>query len=142
MPKVTSIKAAEIRRDRVDDLFQLDPTVTITLKKTEYTLEINNWAVKGVLKDTGVNLMSVGFGPEQMQDPILMGSILYWGLLTYHDTLTQEAVDKMYTYRHYAYVLSKVRKALELFLPDMSDVETDEATGRTEDPQKPQTLVG
>src|SRR5476649_120824 len=132
LARVDAKRAAEIRKERIAQLFQLDPVVMITLKRNDYTLEINNWAVKGVLKDTGVNLMSTGFGVAQMQDPEVMGSILYWGLKTHHPDLQQEDVDKLYSYRHYAYVLGQLRTALDLFLPDMSDVEVDEAMGRTE----------
>ncbi len=123
MNTVTIAEAIEIRRKRVQDTFKLDPTVIITLKKVDYTLEFDNAAIKGILKDTGYNLMSTAFSQDQMQDPIVMGSMLYWGLKANHPDMTQERADSLFSARLYPYILEKLRQALSMFLPDMSDVQ-------------------
>lgn len=136
--KVPQAEYTKIRSERIQPLFQLDPTVTITLKGAVYKLELNNWAVKGILRDTGVNLMQVGFGIAEMQSPELLGSFLCWSMRTHHPEMEQEQVDKLFTYRHYSYVLDKLKTCIDLFLPDMDDLEVDKATGRTEENPDPQ----
>jgi len=120
---ITSEERRKIRKERVLELFKLDPLVPITLKGKEYILEFNNYAVKGVFKDTGLNIMKAGFGQEQMQDPEVMGAMLYWALKTNCTDFTQDDVDKMYSLRHYSYILERLREAIDLFLPDMSDID-------------------
>lgn len=137
----------KIRRERVQQTFKLDPTVMITLKGKEYTLELNNYGVKQVLKDTGFNIMKDGFGQEQMQDPEVMGSLLFRALETNHPDLTQDLVDRLYSYRLYPYILEKMRTVLDLFMPDMSDVLAEQTPDGgpmlvVEDPTQPQTLAG
>ncbi len=134
MVKVLSAKeAADLRVERIKETFQLDPVVTIVLKGHEYTMELNNYAIKGVLKDTGHNMLSAGFGIKEMQDPEVMGSLLRWALNCHHPELTQDDVDKLFTYRHYGYILDRLKVALDLFLPDMSDVQIEGV--RTEAPE-------
>ena len=145
--RVSSERFVSIRRKRVQETFQLDPLVPITLKGKNYTLEFNNRAVKLILKDTGLNLMSAGFGMDAMQDPETMGAILFRGLQTHHPDLTQDDVDVLYSYRHFPYVIQCLRQGLELFLPDMSDVEAeeDQAGGQGElplDPTRQPTPIG
>lgn len=129
---MTPEERQEIRKKRVEETFQLDPVVSIKLKQKDYTLEANNYAIKGILKDTAVNLMDTGFRKEQMNDPLLMGSMLFWLLRTNHPEMTQEESDKMYSFRHYAYVLQRLNIALDLFLPDMSDIDAQMARERME----------
>ena len=119
-------KVAAIRRQRVLETFQLDPLVKVMLKGKEYTLEFNNRAVKFIMKDTSLNLMSAGFGMDAMQDPEIMGALLFRGLQTHHPDLTQDEIDLLYSYRHFPYILQCLRQGLDLFLPDMSDVEAEE----------------
>lgn len=128
----------KVRSERIQSLFQLDPEVKIALCGTHYTMVLNNWAVKGILLDTGHNLMALGFTIEVMTDPVTLGSILYWSLKTKHPELDLETVDKLFNYRHYAYVVDRLKAAIAMFLPDMSDFEVDEALGRTETNADPQ----
>jgi hypothetical protein len=128
----------KVRSERIQGLFQLDPEVKISFAGKHYTLLLNNWAVKGILKDTGHNLMSLGFTVEVMTDPNTLGSFLFWALQTKHPELDQEATDKLFTYRHYAYVIDRLKQAIAMFLPDMSDFQVDEAVGRTEENVDPQ----
>ena len=128
MVKVISIEEAqELRKKRIEETFQLDPLTTITLKGKTFTMELNNYAVKGIYKDTGHNLLAIGFGLKEMQSPELMGATLYWALKEHHPELTQDDVDKLFTYRHYGYILERLKVALDLFLPDMSDVQIEGA---------------
>ena len=124
---VNPAEALRLRQERMQDTFQLDPVTTIMLKGKPYTLELTNWAVKGIYKDTGHNIMALGFNPEQMQSPEMMGALLFWALAGNHPELTQDDVDKMFSYRHYGYVLGRLKIALELFLPDMSDIQVEAA---------------
>jgi hypothetical protein len=136
---LTREQARDLRRTRIEQTFQLDPQVNITLKGKKYILELNNWAVKGILKQTTVNLMAAGdFGICQMQDPEVMGAILFWALASNQPDLTQDEVDKLYTFRHYPYILEKIKSALELFLPDMSDIQIEGARVQTEAAEDPQ----
>jgi hypothetical protein len=138
MVKVLSVKeASDLRKERMLETFQLDPQTTIELKGKTYTMELNNFAVKSILKDTGHNLLSVGFGITEMQDPELMGALLRWALNEHHPELTQDDVDRLFTYRHYGYILERLKVALDLFLPDMSDIEIEKVrqdTSAAEDP--------
>ena len=137
----------ELRTKRIGETLKLDPTVIIMLKGKDYTLEFNNFAIKGILKDTGFNLMGSFLGTEEMENPEIMGAVLYYGLKTHHNELTQEECDKLYGYRHNVYILDKIREAIRLFLPDMSDiVRAEEGEGEEAkepvNPPKPLTPSG
>lgn len=123
--------------DRSQPLFDLEPSVTLKLKNQHFMLEYNNWAVKEVLKATKVNLIEAGFTMGDWVDPEKMGILLYCGLVTNHPELTQEAVDKLLTYRHYPLVLQQIGEALRLFMPDMADVELDESKDEVSDTKDP-----
>lgn len=112
--------ALEQQRKEIEETFKLDPQVTIKLKGAEYTLEYNNLAIKGIYKDTGYNLLSTTLGKEQMDDPNIMGALMYYGLKTHHEDMTQEEADKLYTYRHMVYIMSRITSALQLFIPESS----------------------
>jgi hypothetical protein len=134
---VSKEDATKLRRERVQNTFQLDAATTITLRGKVYTLELTNYAVKGIYKDTGHNLMALGFSVQQMTDPEMMGSLLFWALQQNHPELTQDEVDKLFTYRHYGYILDRLKDALDLFLPDMSDVQVEEARKQPEEGEDP-----
>lgn len=125
--KVERVKARmEIYQQRVLDTFQLEPKVSISLKGQFYTLEFNNRAIKDVLKDSGFNILADSLGDTAFEDPNILGSLLHRGLQANHPDLTVEDVDKLFTARHYPYITTKIRVALDMFMPDMSDVERDE----------------
>lgn len=129
--------------ERVQATFKLDPQVAITLKGKDYILEFNNYAVKGIFKETDFNLMGSAFTLAQMQNPRVMGVMLYYGLKTNHPDITEDEVDKLFTYRHYPYVLSKLRQAIGLFMPDLTDlVSKPEGSGLPEDPTLLPTPAG
>ena len=134
----------EERRRRIERTFQLDPTVSITLKGKAYTLEYNNYAVKGILRDTLFNMLARGLDKEALESPDILGAALYWGLKTHHPDLSQDDADKLYTYRHYGYIISKITDAVSLFTADMSDFELDTPLEPSEesDPTKPPTPIG
>lgn len=135
-----------VTKARVQELLKLDPQVTIKLKGNDYTLEMNNWAVLGILKDTGYNLNSAGFGTEQMQDPTIMGCILFWAMQTHHPDLSLEAVNKLFTYRHMQAIFDKIMECITLYSADVSDlVEPDDRKVFDDlgaDPQKPSAANG
>lgn len=132
-------------KSRVLETFQLDPVVTITLKGHDYTLEFNNWAVKEILRESGVNMIATGFTSEHMQSPEIMSVVLYYGLKTHHSELTQDGVDRMFTLRHYPYIHDRLSDAVDLFLPDMSDMEIEkraEGEANPGDPTSPPIQAG
>lgn len=124
---------ADIYLERVGQTFQLDPQVRITLKGVTYTLEFNNRAMKEVLKDCGFNALKDSLSAEAMESPEILGSLLYRGLKTHHPDVTADQVDMLFTSRHYPYIISRLRAAMEMFLPDMSDVpRADEQEGASD----------
>lgn len=133
---VTRKELIETHDERVQDTFKLDPVVPITLKGKSYTIELNNFAVKEVMKATGFNVMAASFSPKEMENPDVMGALLYWGLKTHHEELTQVEVDKLFTFKHYPYVLNRLQAALEMFLPDLSDLTVEEEK-KDETPRPP-----
>ena len=135
------------QRKEIEETFKLDPLVKIQLKGVEYTLEYNNLSVKGIYKDTGYNLLSTSLGKDQMDDPNVMGALLFYGLKTHHDAMTQEEADKLYTYRHVVYIMSRITTALELFVPassnkDLADPDEAGSPQVSEDPTKPPVNSG
>lgn len=145
-----TLTPAEIQRRRDEytrrllDTFQLDPQVTLILKGTTYTLEFTNRSVKAILKACGFNVLKEGFNPEAMGDPTILGAVLWGGLLTHHPDLTLDDVDGLFTARHYPYIENRLRTALDLFLPDVSDLvdpEPEEVVLDT-DPLPPATVNG
>jgi hypothetical protein len=134
---VSKEEAVKLNSERIQATFQLDPAVKITLRGKEYTLELTNYAVKGLYKDTGHNLLSLGFTLEAMQSAELLGALLYWSLNYNHPDLTQDDVDKLFSYRLYGYILDRLKVVVDLFLPDMSDVQIEGArpeASKDEDP--------
>lgn len=125
----------------IEEYLQLDPVVPIKLgykdNQKDYKLEMNNFAVLGILKDTGYNLLSTGFTVGTMQDPAVLGSMLYWSLKTYHPELTEDEVSKLYTFRQSPYIISMLSRCLAFFAPekDKTAVEAPTKTGDT--PENP-----
>lgn len=124
------------RKKQIEESFSLDPTVTVTLKNKPYTLEVNNYAIKGVLKDVGFNLLNEAFNRERMNDPRIMGSMLHWALKTHHPELSQDDADKLYTYRQQLYISGKLIQAIQLFLPEPKPEDTagGQAAAAVQDP--------
>lgn len=135
-PKVTVRQArVDAYEERVLETFQLDPRVALTLKGKALTLEFNNRAIKGVLKDCGFNALKSSLTVEAMEDPNTLGSLLFRGLQTHHPEMTQDDVDLLFTSRHYPYILNRIRAAMEMFLPDLSDLPVTEEDAQ--DPPQP-----
>jgi hypothetical protein len=109
----------------VEKTTQLDSVVSITLDKKEYKLEFTNRAVKGVFDDTGYNILSQVFDRARMQDPKLMGSLLFRGLQKHHPDLTQEGVDDMFSLRHYPYILDRLTDAMDMYVPKRQELEEE-----------------
>lgn len=156
MKKITdpelAMKIAKAHQERVGGTFALDPHVFISLKGINYILEFNNRSAKDVFKDTEFNILNTPLALKETQDATLMGCLLFRGLQTNHPELTQDAVDTLFTLRHFPYILSRLRMALDMFLPDLSDVipqeERDDYVGASggdrveEDPTKGPTHSG
>lgn len=137
------------RSRRTCDTFQLDPQVGITLKGVKYTLEFNNWTVKEVLKDTGINLLSHALKGTDIEDPDVMSVLLLRGLQTNHPDMETERADKLMTLRHFPYILNRISTAIDLFMPDMTGVILDKVedaaevdSSDSEDPTQQQTDAG
>lgn len=111
-----------IVRQRMDETIKLDPTVPLSMGGRDFTLVFNNWAVKEILKETGLNLLTTPLLSEQMTDPTVIGPVLLCGLRTHSPELTLEEVDRLFTMRHLLYVQTKLAEALSLFYPDTEDL--------------------
>lgn len=148
MRKVTPQEYAAIHSQRVQDTFQLDPTVNITLKGVNYALLYDNWAVKELFKRTEINLLDGGINPEiHFRNPQTVSTLLLLGLMVNHPDISEAQVDQLLTFRNLPYILDRIKTAVRLFMPDMSDVEWDDGTrenGDTAevDPMKRPTEVG
>lgn len=113
----------EIRKERVQSTFKLDPQVEIVLKGKTYTLEFNNWAAKELTKAIGFNPLREPLSMGILSDPAQLGAVLLYGLLTNHPDLDQDQVDRLFTFRHIEYVISRLTLSLQMIMPDMSDYE-------------------
>ena len=125
---ISKEEARELRQMRVQDTWKLDPQVKVMLKGKEYVIEFNNYAVKEIFRsEKQINIMKDGVTMETLQDPEALSLLLYWGLKEHHPDLTQDELDRLFTYKHYGYIVNKLTSALDMFTPDMSDVnEQDE----------------
>lgn len=143
MESTATPKQLEVYQERVQLMFQLDPQIPIVLKGKTLTLEFNNRAVKDVLKDCGFNALRDSLVGESMDDPNILGSLLHRGLQCHHPEMTVDDTDALFTSRHYPYVVNRLRAAMDLFLPDLSDVvELPPKTEGQEDPTLQPTLSG
>lgn len=135
--------AYTLARAKVQETSKLDPEVPLSLGGRSWILVYNNWALKGIFADTGINILGVPLTSKEFSDPVLAGAVLYWGLRTRHPEVTQEEVDKLFTTRHYLYVQSQVFQALQLFYPDIEDMPKVTGEGVVEeDPTKPPVVSG
>ena len=135
--QVTKDEYGRIYRQRMGDMLQVDPQVSIKLGNQEYTLEFNNFAAKGILRDTGLNILTDSIPREKASDPEFIGSLIYWGLTTAQPEMSKDEVDKLIAVRNLLYIRGRVNLALDLATPDMSDVEIEqpqEVEGPTQDP--------
>lgn len=113
----------DLYRERVNEALSVDPGVTVTLGNKEYTLEFNNRAIKDLLKATGLNILQQGIGKDRLGDPEFLTTFLLIGLKLHHPDCTEEEVDRVFNIRHYAYVVDKLLQAIDMFSPDMSDIQ-------------------
>lgn len=102
--------------------FKMDPKVPISLRGEEYTLEYDNQAAMDVVSDCGFNILTDELFPVQY-DPKVVGSLLFRGLQGSHPSMTFLESNRLFTTRHFPYIIRKIAEALRGFLPDMSDVE-------------------
>lgn len=142
---LTPDERMDVIRLRVQDTGKLDPDITIRLDGKDWTLRYTNRAIKGILSDTGFNLLSVRLTTEDMANPETLGSLMFHGLRSRHPELTPEAVDEMLTVRHTLYIQAQVARALGLFFPDVADMPLADDTrpeAGSEDPTQPPTDSG
>jgi len=144
--KVTSKEYQDIKHERAQETCQLDPLVKIKLGGREYILEFDNRALINIYKGTNINIMQVGLSMDIMAEPANFGITIFEGLRKHHSELTLDAVNSMFSFRHYPYILDRVQLALRLFMPNMEDVEelpdAVDSTGSSADPTEPQTQAG
>ena len=113
--------AAE-RRRRVQETFQLDPTVIITLKSKDYTLELTNFQAKVLYKDQGINLLAATIPAEKFQDLDFLGYMFWLCLQENQPDMTQEQADHLLSFRHRMGIMGAVIQCLTMFHPDLTDV--------------------
>lgn len=136
---LTTDGVREYRR-RIGETFQLDPKVPITLKGRHLLLEFNLGSVKDVFKDCGFNALATAVDKEALEKPEIFQSLIYRALQTHQPDLTEEEVGKLVTFRHFPYIRQCLQDAMDMFLPDWSDLVQDEkgedAPPSDEDPTK------
>lgn len=129
---LTDMERHALVRQRVQETSKLDPKIPLSLDGREFVLLYTNRAVKGILEDTGINILQSPLGTAEMEDPKVLGSVVFRGLQAKHPDLTSEAVDEMITFRHLMYIQSQVMAALGLFYPDVADLPVLEKDARPE----------
>ena len=146
--KVTLEEFRGLYAKRLEKCFQLDTKVPINLRGQEYILELDNRAAKGVLLDTDFNMLSSSLSVEVLNNPIILGALVYHGLREHHPEITQDEADRLIEFRKFPYIIGRIQHAMELFSPDMSDVTNEEIEKRKEaamatlNPLTPQTNSG
>ena len=110
------------RRRRVQETFQLDPTVIITIKSKDYILELTNFQAKMLYKEQGINLLSAMIPPEKFQDLDFLGYVFWLCLQENQSEITQEQADHLLSFRHRMAIMAAVIQCLTIFHPDMSDI--------------------
>lgn len=134
--KVTSEQYLQLFKERVQETSKLQPQVPIMLKGAHFTLEYNNSSVIQILNDKGLNLLTQPITKDMMYDPVFLGYILHIGLKEFHPDLTQEQANNLFTLRHYAYVSSRIKEAIDAFMPDLSDLEVSDLKEEEDDGEK------
>jgi len=118
---VLKITPQEWRR-RLAETDKLESAVPLSLRGRMYKLEYTNRSIKGILADTGRNVIADGLQRELLQDPDVYTSFLYWGLVTSNPDITKEQVDDLADYRHFPYITTQIMQAVTVFMPDTSDL--------------------
>lgn len=122
-PGEEGLTKREIMLRRMEAAMKLNPEMKITLGDgKEYTLVMDNRAAKGVIADTGINLLSEGFTGKDFENPDVLGAVLFRCLRKFHPELTQEQVDELMPLRHVIYIRARLTDAVSLFFPDMDDL--------------------
>lgn len=118
----TKLDAKQIARvgKAVDESFKLEPSLTVVLRGKGYTLEFDNMAAKGILRDTGQNILTES-GANLLDHPDHLGSILYWGLKRHHEDMTQDESDGLLVLRHRFYITKRIMEAMSLSIPDADE---------------------
>lgn len=111
-----------VMRQRMQDTIKLDPKVPFRLGDHESPMVFNNRAVKEILKETGLNLLTSALTTEELLKPDVLGWIVFWGLKQCRPDVTMELVDEHLTARHTLYFQSQIITALQLFYPDVEDL--------------------
>lgn len=129
--------AARVYRERVQATMSLDPKVSLVLKGQEYFLEFNNKAVIDLLRATGFNLLSDALTQDKVKDPSFLCDLIRYGLMANHPDVTTEEVNRIFTLKHFPYVMNQIREAIRGYLPDMTDIDIDEESKGAEGHQDP-----
>lgn len=109
-------KGLELQR-RLPEIMELDPKVPFRFMGKDLSLEMNNLALMGILKDTGINILGDGFKTTQLDNPEVAGSVLFWALSQNHSEITRAEVDKNINARHFMYIRERIMESLSYFMP-------------------------
>jgi hypothetical protein len=113
---------AEIIQQRTRDTMKLDPKVDLQLGDSTRVLLFNNRAIKGILEDTGINLLRDGLTIDHLSDPNILTKILKRGLQAHWPEVSEEGLDDLVSMRHFLYYQTQIFTALSLFYPDIKDL--------------------
>lgn len=134
--QASEVRLTEIRR-RLEETDRLDPKVEISLNGQTFTLEFNNRALKAILKSRGLNLIRDGLAMDTLSDPEVLSTILCEGLRVSKPDITEDEVDGLISFRKTPYIISRVRLALSLFMPEISDIDGEKPESERSATQDP-----
>ena len=118
---------------RLPQILKCDPVVPITLRDKQYSMEMDNKAVKYLYLNTKVNLLS-RFTVADLYTPDNFSHYLFAVLHRHHPELTISDIDELIDFRKFMYIRDQAMKCIELFLPDMSDIEKEFDKEQSSDP--------
>ena len=91
------------------------------------SLEFTNTQIRGLMKETGYNMIEAAPSVELLRDMNFLEALLFWGLTKHHPMLTRESVPDLISINRFGYIVSRLRKAIDVFYPDLSDIPDDPA---------------
>lgn len=127
--KERRLAIVEEKRVRVAQTLKVNPVVKISLTDggDEHLLEFNNRAAIGILEDCGVNILKDRV-TEAAFNPKHLTCVLYHGLKKHWPDVTLDYLDETVNIHHFAYIYERLASALEVILPDVVDLQEEEAS--------------
>lgn len=126
-------KKTQLFISRLPEVMALDPKVPFRFMNQDLQLEMNNVALMGIYKDTGINILGDGFKAIQLDNPEVVGVVLFRALNQNHPDITQEQVNKAINARQYFYIRERIMESLSLFMPKEEETPEKKQGDETKD---------